>query len=237
MEKRFGELRKLGDDVKKTRYVEFVISDGTKDRHNSIIDPKGWNLENFNKNGIVGYQHDVYGDSFLTPPDPDSIIGKAVAFMDGDQLIGGVTFEPKEINEKAEKIFQKVLFGTLRATSVGFKKVSGHWGDEEKNEHREGENATYYYDKVELLEFSLVNIPSNPNAVKRKSPQEQAELLNFVAREALGEKFDDRLTLKGMINIIGGDPDAITPDQKYIEELKEFENQINNYRDEHKRVD
>lgn len=229
MEKRFGEIRKLNDDVKKSRYIEFVISDASKDRHNSIIDPAGWDLGNFNKNGIVGYQHDVYGDSFIAPPNPDAVIGKATAFMDGDKLIGGVTFEPKDINPLAEKIFQKILFGTLKATSVGFKKISGHWGDEETNQHREGKEATYYYDKVELLEFSIVNIPSNPNAIKRKTPQEQATLIDFLVREAMGEKFDDKLTLKGIINIIGGNPDTIPPDNKYLEDLKLFNLKIENH--------
>lgn len=229
MEKRFGELRKLSNDVKKTRYVEFVISDNTRDRHGSIISPEGWDLKNFNKNGIVGYQHDVYGESFLQPPNPDSVIGKATAFLDGGQLIGGVTFEPKEINELAEKIFQKVLFGTLSATSVGFKKISGHWGDEEQNEHREGTNATYYYDEVELLEFSIVNIPSNPNAIKRKDPQAQSELIEYLVREAIGEQYRDDLTLKGIYNIIGGDPDAIKPDIKYLEDLKTYNLKIDSY--------
>lgn len=233
MEKRFGEIRALSTDVKKTRYVEFVISDGTKDRHNSVIEPSGWNLENFNKNGIVGYQHDVYGDSYMAPPDPDSIIGKATAFMDGDQLIGGVTFEPKDINPRAEKIFQKILFGSLKATSVGFKKISGHWGDEEKKEDQAGEDATYYYDSVELLEFSIVNIPSNPNSIKRKTPQEQSELISYLIREALGDKYDEKLTLKGIINMIGGDPDAIVSDQKYIEELNDFNNIIKKYENEY----
>lgn len=152
--------------AEETRTVEFVISDETRDRHGTVIPVKAWKLENFNRNGIVGYQHEVYGDGFA-PSDPDDIIGLGEAFMENGKLIGRVTFEPAEVNPKAEKIFQKVLMGTLKATSVGFIETKkGKWG--EGPEARGAENATYYFGEVELLEFSIVNIPSNPAALRRK---------------------------------------------------------------------
>ena len=58
--------------------------------------------------------------------------------------------------EPAEKIFKKVKAGTLKAVSVGFIP---------KKSHREGD--VIVYDEMELIEFSIVNLPSNPNAVKR----------------------------------------------------------------------
>jgi hypothetical protein len=157
--------------AEETRQVEFVISDETRDRHGTVVPIDAWKLKNFNGNGIVGYQHDVYGDSFLTKADPDDVIGIGEAFVEDGKLIGRVTFEPKEINEKAEKIFQKVLHGTLKATSVGFIETKkGKYG--EKDEARDGENPTYYFGEVELLEFSVVNIPSNPAALRRKLADE-----------------------------------------------------------------
>lgn len=223
MDIRYGELRAINDDAKKTRKVQFVISDNTKDRHGTVINTDGWDLENYNKNGIVGYQHEVYGDAWGENSDPDKIIGKGRAFIEDGKLIGQVHFEPADINPLAEKIFQKVLFGTLKATSVGFKKVAGHWGAEDDDEHREGKNPTYYYDKQELLEFSIVNIPSNPNAIKRKSAQEKVNLITFLIREALGDKYDEKLTLKGIINIVGGQSDAIPPDLNYLDELEKYD--------------
>ena len=104
-----GQVRALAPDVKDTRTVEFVISTENKDRHGTVIPIDKWDLDNFNKNGIVGYQHEVYG-SWFGGSDPDSVIGKGKAWIEDDKLIGAVTFEPAELNPLAEKIFQKILF-------------------------------------------------------------------------------------------------------------------------------
>lgn len=158
---RKAELR-VTDDSKENRTVQFVISTSDKDRHGTVLNMRGWNLDNFNANPIVGYQHNVYGDSFMTSPDPDDILGVARAWVEGDKLIGEVTFETEDINPKADKIFKKVMNGTLRATSVGFVPIPN-----EKGQIGEKRNGVLHYFGQELLEFSIVNIPSNPNALKR----------------------------------------------------------------------
>lgn len=170
------EIR-ISKDVLESRTIEFVISDETKDRHGSVIRLKGWNLKNFKKNGIVGYQHELYG-SWGGDSNPDSVIAKATAFIEGDKLIGRATFEAYEDydglkdktlitgNQLAEKIFRKVVAGTLKSTSVGFMPIiEGNYGKDDQA--RGGKDQTFFYDQAELLEFSIVNIPSNPNAVKR----------------------------------------------------------------------
>jgi len=157
------------------RTAEFVISDNTKDRHNTVLDVDGWHLDNYNKNGIVGYQHDVYGED---QANPDNVIGIGKAEMRDGKLIGIVTFEPENINPLAEKIFQKVQFGTLRATSVGFNPL-------EQGEFRKMEDSDaeiYHYGKRDLLEFSIVNIPSNPNAV-RSIEKKEADRLTLPEKE------------------------------------------------------
>jgi len=97
--------------------------------------------------------------------DPDKIIGKGMARMEGGKLIGDVEFEPIELNTLADKVRRKVDFGSLKATSVGFIPKRAHWGDEERNEDPD----VLYFDEVELIEFSIVNIPSNPKALKRSA--------------------------------------------------------------------
>jgi hypothetical protein len=180
----FGELRALPANVEETRTVQFVISNSTRDRHRTVLDPTKWQLDNFNRNGIVGYQHNVYGDGMCSGPNPDDVIGRGRAFLEGDQLIGEVTFEPAEINPQAEKIFRKVLFGSLRATSVGFAELGkGNYGT--GKEARGGAEETYYFAGQELLEFSIVNIPSNPDATKRALRDQASHALMFIKR-ALG---------------------------------------------------
>lgn len=164
-----GEIRAFDrKQAEETRTVEFIISDETRDRHGTIIPVRSWNIDSYNKNGIVGYMHDVYG---VDVSNPDLILGRGEAFIEDNKLIGRVTFEPADINPLAEKIFKKVLHGTLKATSVGFREtVRGSWGKDD--EAVNGKNPTYYFGAVELLEFSIVNIPSNPNALRRKIEDE-----------------------------------------------------------------
>lgn len=158
------QVRKVEED---NRVVEFVASDASVDSYGTVLNPEGWDLERFNKNGIVGYQHDVYYGS-----DPDNVIGKGEARVEDGLLIVRVTFEPADLNEKADKVYRKVLFGTLNGVSVGFQSKKGHWGDKKRSEDPD----VYYFDEQELLEVSVVNIPANPNAVKRSAEDEQETL-------------------------------------------------------------
>lgn len=169
--RRFAEhvqVRKIDEDE---RTIEFVASDNSVDSHGTVLPVEGWDLSRYEKNGVVGYQHEVYGK--YDGNDPDQIIGKGRAFVEDGQLIIAITFEPKEINEKAEKIYRKVQFGSLNAVSVGFVPTRpGHWGNEDRGE----DPNVYYYNGQQLLEVSVVNIPSNANAVKRSFESEREAL-------------------------------------------------------------
>lgn len=249
-----GFVRDIPEDAEETRTVTFVISTPDRDRHRSILNPDGWHLDNYHRNPIVGYQHNVYGD-MCTKPDPDDVIGTSRVYLDGDKLMGEVTFEPGDENPLAEKIFKKVLRGTLRSASVGFypikneKGESGNYGSAEKNEHKGGANETFYFFGQELIEWSLVNVPSNPKANGRALRAQTASALMFIKRELnlpfsdierlrvfdvvdmlenpnsnrktksqifsefisdlIGNKLSneeiEKLTVKGVINIINGD--------------------------------
>ena len=138
------EIRQT-DEQKAQRKVTFVASDSTRDSAGTVLNQKGWDLRRFNANGIIGYK-----------------------------LMVDVEFEPAEINPLAEKIYQKILFGSLKAVSVGFLPIGkGAWG---KGDEAIGEkNETYYYAGQELLEVSVVNIPANPNALKKSFIAEAQE--------------------------------------------------------------
>ena len=162
------EIRKVDEEA---RTVEFVASDNSVDSYGTVLPVDKWALKRYESNGIVGYMHDVYGDSFTKSADPDDVIGKGVAFVEDGKLIVRITFEPADLNPKSDKIFRKLQFGSLHAVSVGFRATAkGHMGDESR-----GENPNvYYYDGQELLEVSVVNIPSNANALKRSIEEERA---------------------------------------------------------------
>jgi HK97 family phage prohead protease len=166
-------FKRMGDSDE-SRTFQFVISTEARDRHGTVIKADGWELDNFNANPIVAYMHQTdkswWSDA---PADPDHILGVGRAYIEDDQLIGEVTFEDAETNPLADKIMRKIMHGTLRATSVGFRHIEGHWGVVEDNE----DSGTYYYDRAELLEFSIVNIPSNPEALMRSYESELLKML------------------------------------------------------------
>jgi len=156
IERQYAEVRASNED----RKVKFIFSTDTKDRHGTRISPDGWRLDNFNKNGIASFQHRAYGD-----PDPDLIIGKANAWKSDGRLVGTIDFETEDVNPLAEKLYKKVQAGTLNAVSVGFVEHDGHWGGDDERGAPEEDEGTYYFDDVELMEISLVSVPSNPEAL------------------------------------------------------------------------
>ena len=151
----------------KTRSVEFVASDESIDSYGTIIPVKNWVLDRFNGNGIIGYQHNLYWSS-----DPDNVIGKGTAWVEDGKLLVRIEFEPKEINELAEKIYQKVLFGSINGVSVGFSEL-----DEGEAKEIDGQ-VVYVFGRCELLEISVVNIPANANALKRYYEDQLKQLRN-----------------------------------------------------------
>lgn len=155
-----GAARKASDDVEKTRTIPFTASTSTIDGHGTVLRTDSWALDRFNSNGVIGYQHALQYSS-----DPDQVIGSGVARIEGKELIIDVTFEPKELNPLAEKIFRKILHKSLKACSVGFLPIGeGAYGNEERGENPD----VYYFEGQELLELSIVNIPSNPDAKTKK---------------------------------------------------------------------
>lgn len=179
----FGNIREFDRaKAEETRTVEFKISSSARDRHDSVLNMKGWQLDNFNRNPIVGYQHNVYGGNLCNAANPDDVLGPGRAFIENDLLIGEVTFETKDINPQAEKIFRKVLNGTLRATSVGFLEVGN--GELKKTVDEKGNivDQVYHFAGQELLEFSIVNIPSNPEAVGRSLSNHTEAALGYLMR-------------------------------------------------------
>lgn len=157
------ELRATDEEK---RMVEFVASTGAVDTYGTVLPPDLWDLSRYARNGVVGYQHDIYYSD-----DPDNVIGRGEAYTANGELLIRIFFEPAELNPKADKVYRKVLFGSINAVSVGFRATApGHWGRKADGEDPD----VYYYNGQELMEVSVVNVPSNPDAVKRSAAEELA---------------------------------------------------------------
>lgn len=186
----------------KTRTIQFVFSDESRDAHGTILPVEGWVLDRFNKNGIAFFNHNSWSS------DPNQAIGNAKAWVEGRQLVGEIRFEEPELNPLADTIFKKVLAGTYRTVSVGFIPLErGAFGQGE--EAAGGERETYYYGKRELLEISIAPLPSNSNALVRS-----------LGAEPIGEKIE-RMSIECEFRAF--DPDTPPDDHTEEEEQRELE--------------
>jgi len=73
-------------DVQEGKYT-FTASTSTKDRHGTVLNMEGWDLEKFNINPIIGYQHELYGAP-CEKSDPDDVIGTGRAYVQEARVNG-----------------------------------------------------------------------------------------------------------------------------------------------------
>ncbi len=139
------EVKKLED-----RVYEFTASTSTQDRDGEVIEPLGWDLKNFKKNPVIMYAHD-----YRSLP-----VGKAPrVWVSNGTLKNTVEFPPEGTYEFADIVERLVNTGYLKTESVGFIPKKWEDGDGEKAPRRT-------YTKQELLEISIVPVPSNPDALR-----------------------------------------------------------------------
>ena len=244
-------IRKLSDDVEKTRTVTFVASTDSRDRHGTVLNQKNWDIDNFNRNPVIGYQHNVYGGNECNEPNPDSQLGVGKAYFETTkkaskdektELLIDVTFEPAELNPLAEKVFQKILHGSLRASSVGFIPLKDDKGNKgtygKQNEDGEiTDSDTYFFVGQELLELSIVNIPSNPDALKKSFRNDTSKALTFLTK-ALNMRYAEieDLKVRDILDILDGRAEVKdvleTPETEEIVEEKKVEEKVEDKKDD-----
>jgi hypothetical protein len=153
------QIREITPEMKEKRQAEFIISSESKDTYETVFVASGADFQRYNANPIVAYGHRTFSD------DPDMILGTSEVFQEGNLTVGRVFFEDAETNPTAEKVWRKVLAGTLRMASVGARVLEWRYGDETKGEDKN----VLYFTRWELLEWSIVPIGSNPDALKREA--------------------------------------------------------------------
>lgn len=143
-----------------SRVVTFRASTPRIDRHGTKIVSTGIDTREFDKNPIFAWGHDATGGMFSTP-DMDHVIGRVVNHSKSQLAFDiDVEFVPAEVNPKAERAFQLVKKGFLNAVSIGF--IPTKWHEENDDSAR---GAVRVFDEVQLLEISLVPVPSNADCV------------------------------------------------------------------------
>lgn len=147
---------------KGSRRVQARISTTAIDRDGDVILPSGLDASDFRKNPVVLMQHDQ-----------DRVLGKATNLRTTpNAVIAEVEFaaRPKTLPENAEwppdtvlDLFQQ---GVLKAFSVGFQVPAGGVREaSEKDVARFGDGVRSVITNWKLLEFSVVSVPANQDAL------------------------------------------------------------------------
>jgi HK97 family phage prohead protease/HK97 family phage major capsid protein len=126
--------------------LTYVLSDATVDRYGDIVEPQGWQLDNFRSNPIALFNHR-----------PDQVVGTwGNVRVTKDALMA--EFQPAEpgTSRIADEVRKLVEQGVLRAASVGFHGIEA--------EPIKGTRGTRYKSQ-ELVETSIVSVPANPQAL------------------------------------------------------------------------
>lgn len=131
--------------------LNFILSTAAIDRHGDTVAQTGWKLDNYKMNPVVLFGHDQ-----ASPP-----VGKApYVAVEGEKLIArGVEFTPKDLSPFGWMIGEMYRKGFMNAVSVGF--LPGKF----KFAEGRGEMAIDF-EEQELLEFSAVPVPANPQALQ-----------------------------------------------------------------------
>lgn len=141
-----------------SRVITFRASTNALDRHGTRFDVTGIDTENYSLNPIFGWAHDLYG-GFFSSPRLDHVLGRTVAIKKSAQALDiDVDFAPAEVNPTADMAFRMVKNRFLNAVSVGV------IPRDVIMETHDGVDVPVIR-KSELLEVSLVSIPSNPEAL------------------------------------------------------------------------
>jgi HK97 family phage prohead protease len=127
---------------------EVTINTTAEDRHGTIIDPAGAELENYRKNPVVLLNHN-----------PEQIVGTSSVRLSDDRRRLIATMQ--RWAESAGSVRRKVENGILKAASVGFRVI-----EKERAKNPKGESVLIVT-RWELVEWSWVAVPSNPTALAR----------------------------------------------------------------------
>lgn len=178
VERVFGFAVRAVSDEK--RSIDVVASTDSVDSYDEIVE-QDWDLDRYKANPVVLWNHNR-GAMSAASPDAALPIGVAsnVAVKNGE-LLATLSFVDAAANPIAERIWQGVKQGSLRAVSVGFRPRSV------RQEKRDGKDIIVL-SQNELHEISVVPIPANPDAVARAKALEE---LRAFARDSVSKPAAD----------------------------------------------
>ncbi len=145
---------KVTIDDSEPRTVISTISTGAVDRDKEVLLPKGAEMESYRANPVVLWGHDNQ-----SPP-----IGKNVWIKTTSKgMIAKTEFAD---TPRGNEVFELFKGGFLKAFSVGFNPTEHRQPTtKDLTKHPEWAEVRRIYSKWEMLEYSVVPIPANPDAL------------------------------------------------------------------------
>lgn len=141
-----ASVEKVGEGDSRVR--RFIISTASRDRDHDSLALDGWRLENYRKNPVVLWAH-----MYRELP-----VAQSLRIEVGEALISEAQFATRDEYPFADTVLRLIDGRYLRATSVGFRPLKYVYNAEE---------AGYDFHEQELLEYSIVPVPANPEALQQ----------------------------------------------------------------------
>lgn len=157
------------------RAVTAKISTVSVDRDGEVLTPQGCVSKNFERNPVVLFNH----NSYALP------VGKCVSLVRDEKGITAKTvFAARPENYEGEWLPDTLLSlfqqGILKAFSVGFNPVDMPHAPTQKEIEKYGDGVRRIFGKWELLEYSVVTIPANQDAVATAVSKSADAMREFV---------------------------------------------------------
>jgi HK97 family phage prohead protease len=163
------------------RTIKFTISTSAVDLDNDTVNQDGWDLSVFLTNPVVLWMHNA----------DQAPVGKCVGIgVEDGALKAVVEFMSPDVpvyGPVSEGVFQMCKAGFLSATSVGFLPISFEVAADRTEE--DSWWPAVNFTKQKLLEFSIVTIPANSEALiepgeRQLAPQPADDAVEAAAQAA-----------------------------------------------------
>ncbi len=132
----------------KERTITFVLSTAISDRAGDTVNQNGWDLARYLANPVV-----LWGHNHSLPA-----IGRMTRIgVEAEGLVGDIRFADAEQHPFADTVFKLVNGDFISAGSVGF--IPKKWNTRD--------DYSVEFLEQELIEYSVVNVPMNPDCLAR----------------------------------------------------------------------
>jgi hypothetical protein len=138
----------------------FVISTDDPDRVDDVVTTKGIHLDNFKTNPIAFYGHQALILPIGKWADRDN--DRCTIRLAEHRATGTCYFSQR--SKQATDVFDLVVEGILRATSIGFNPMAEPVPRDGRKANPISLERGFVFPRVDLLEVSIVGIPAQPTA-------------------------------------------------------------------------